>query len=113
LPFERRWHGLRHRKSRISHSPRLSRHPAREERVSAMFEQQLGRSVTIDQAAALLHVSRRTIYNRIRDGKLQTIRTLGGSQRVLLSSLDENRKPVWSEETVAPTRAPENGSHES
>ena len=33
-----------------------------------MFEQQLGRSVTIDQAAALLHVSRRTIYNRIRDG---------------------------------------------
>jgi excisionase family DNA binding protein len=62
-----------------------------------MFEQQLGRSVTIDQAAALLHVSRRTIYNRIREGKLQTIRTIGGSQRVLLTSLDENRKPVWSE----------------
>jgi excisionase family DNA binding protein len=57
-----------------------------------MFEQHLGRSVTIDQAAALLHVSRRTIYNRIRDGKLQTIRTIGGSQRVLVSSLDENRK---------------------
>jgi excisionase family DNA binding protein len=61
-----------------------------------MFEQQLGRSVTIDQAAALLQVSRRTIYNRIRDGKLLTIRTLGGSQRVLLSSLEENRKPVWA-----------------
>jgi excisionase family DNA binding protein len=61
-----------------------------------MFEQHLGRSVTIDQAAALLHVSRRTIYNRIRDGKLQTIRTIGGSQRVLLSSLEENRRPVWS-----------------
>jgi len=61
-----------------------------------MFEQQLGRSVTIDQAAELLNVSRRTIYNRIRDGKLQTIRTIGGSQRVLLSSLDENRKFVWS-----------------
>jgi excisionase family DNA binding protein len=65
-----------------------------------MFEQHLGRSVTIDQAAALLHVSRRTIYNRIRDGKLQTIRTIGGSQRVLLSSLDENRRPVWSTPTA-------------
>jgi excisionase family DNA binding protein len=61
-----------------------------------MFEQHLGRSVTIDQAASLLHVSRRTIYNRIRDGKLQTIRTIGGSQRVLLSSLDDNRKPSWT-----------------
>jgi excisionase family DNA binding protein len=61
-----------------------------------MFEQQLGRSVTIDQAAELLHVSRRTIYNRIRDGKLLTIRTIGGSQRVLVSSVDDNRKPLWS-----------------
>ncbi|MGH9140685.1 MAG: hypothetical protein ACRD2I_06035 [Vicinamibacterales bacterium] len=36
-------------------------------------------------------VSRRTIYNRIRDGRLQTIRTLGGSQRVLLDSVQEDR----------------------
>ena len=49
----------------------------------------LGRSVSIDQAAELLHVSRRTIYNRIRDGRLVTIRTIGGSQRVLLESLNE------------------------
>jgi excisionase family DNA binding protein len=61
-----------------------------------MFEQQLGRSVTIDQAAELLNVSRRTIYNRIRDGRLLTIRTIGGSQRVLLTSLDDNRKPAWA-----------------
>ncbi len=61
-----------------------------------MGEQHLGRSVTIDQAAALLKVSRRTIYNRIREGKLQTIRTIGGSQRVLVSSLDGNRKPEWT-----------------
>ena len=60
-----------------------------------MFEQKLGRSVTIDQAAELLNVSRRTVYNRIRDGKLQTIRTMGGSQRVLISSVEENRKVVW------------------
>jgi excisionase family DNA binding protein len=51
------------------------------------FEPRLGRSVSIDQAAQLLNVSRRTIYNRIRDGRLQTIRTIGGSQRVLMESL--------------------------
>jgi excisionase family DNA binding protein len=50
-------------------------------------EPRLGRSVSIDQAAHLLNVSRRTVYNRIRDGRLQTIRTLGGSQRVLVESL--------------------------
>jgi excisionase family DNA binding protein len=50
-------------------------------------EPRLGRSVSIDQAARLLNVSRRTIYNRIRDGRLHTIRTLGGSQRVLVESL--------------------------
>jgi excisionase family DNA binding protein len=61
-----------------------------------MFEQHLGRSVTIDQAASLLQVSRRTIYNRIREGKLQTIRTIGGSQRVLVSSLEDSRKPSWT-----------------
>jgi excisionase family DNA binding protein len=77
-----------------------------------VFEQQLGRSVTIDQAAELLHVSRRTIYNRIRDGKVLTIRTIGGSQRVLLSSLDENRKFVWGVRTE-PVRRPETGMAQS
>ena len=50
-------------------------------------EPRLGRSVSIDQAACLLSVSRRTIYNRIREGRLRTIRTPGGSQRVLMGSL--------------------------
>jgi excisionase family DNA binding protein len=50
-------------------------------------EPRIGRSVSLDHAANLLGVSRRTIYNRIRDGRLQTIRTLGGSQRVLLESV--------------------------
>jgi excisionase family DNA binding protein len=49
----------------------------------------VGRSVSIDQAAELLRVSRRTVYNRIRDGRLRTVRTIGGSQRVLLDSLYE------------------------
>jgi excisionase family DNA binding protein len=56
---------------------------------SEITEPRIGRSVSIDQAANLLRVSRRTIYNRIRDGRLQTIRTLGGSQRVLVESLHE------------------------
>ena len=51
------------------------------------FKPRLGRSVTIDQAAQLLGVSRRTVYYRISEGRLHTIRTLGGSQRVLLESL--------------------------
>lgn len=54
---------------------------------SYSFEPQLGRSVSIDRAAELLNVSRRTIYNRIRDGRLQTIRTRCGSQRVLVESM--------------------------
>jgi excisionase family DNA binding protein len=54
---------------------------------SDSFVPQLGRSVTIDRAAQLLGVSRRTIYNRIKEGRLATLRTLGGSQRVLLASL--------------------------
>jgi len=54
------------------------------------FEPRIGRSVSLDHAAQMLGVSRRTIYNRIRDGRLQTIRTLGGSQRVLLDSVHDN-----------------------
>jgi len=50
-------------------------------------EPRIGRSVSLDQAAKLLGVSRRTIYNRIRERRLQTIRTIGGSQRVLLESM--------------------------
>jgi len=52
-------------------------------------EPRFGRSVSIDQAAQLLNVSRRTIYNRIRDGKLKTMRTAAGSRRVLMESLYE------------------------
>lgn len=56
------------------------------------FEPQLGRSVTIDQAAQLLGISRRTVYYRIREGRLRTIRTLGGSQRVLVESVTAHRR---------------------
>ena len=46
------------------------------------------RSVLVNHAAEILGVSRRTIYNRIREGRLKTIRTRCGSQRVLLESLE-------------------------
>lgn len=55
------------------------------------FQPRVGRSVSIEQAAQLLTVSRRTVYYRIRDGRLRTIRTLGGSQRVLMDSVEEMR----------------------
>ena len=45
------------------------------------------RSVMIDQAAELLGVSRRTVYYRIREGKLRTIQMPCHSRRVLLDSL--------------------------
>ena len=57
---------------------------------AAMSEQQMTkeRSVLIPEAAGVLGISRRTVYYRIREGRLQTIRTRGGSQRVLWSSIE-------------------------
>jgi excisionase family DNA binding protein len=46
------------------------------------------RSVFVEEAAARLQMSRRTVYYWIRDGKLRTIRTVGGTQRVLIESID-------------------------
>lgn len=46
------------------------------------------RTLLIDDAARLLGLSRRTVYYRIRDGRLQTVRTIGGTQRVLVSSVE-------------------------
>ena len=56
------------------------------------LEPRVSRSVSLETAAELLGVSRRTIYNRIRDGRLQTVRTLGGSQRVLIDSVRDLRR---------------------
>ena len=53
-----------------------------------MKNSDMTRSVLLEQACELLGVSRRTLYYRIRDGRLQTVRTRGGSQRVLLDSIE-------------------------
>lgn len=59
------------------------------------------RSVLIDQAVAMLGVSRRTVYYWIRQGRLQTIRTRCGSQRVLLSSMVAQSHTPEPAETAA------------
>jgi excisionase family DNA binding protein len=51
------------------------------------------RSVSLVQASQILGVSRRTIYYWIRDGRLNTLRTPMGSQRVLMESV----KSHWLE----------------
>ena len=66
----------------------------------AGFEPRIGRSVSLDHAAELLGVSRRTIYNRIRDNRLKTVRTAGGSQRVLLDSLAVSSNSQRTEGTL-------------
>jgi excisionase family DNA binding protein len=52
------------------------------------------RSFFVNDAAALLGVSRRTVYYWIRRGRLQTMRTRGGSQRVLLESIEARLREV-------------------
>ena len=63
------------------------------------------RSVLIDQAVAMLGVSRRTVYYWIRQGRLQTIRTRCGSQRVLVASMAG--LPHAPEPAAAAARTPE------
>ncbi len=65
--------------------PRMDQHDDRNGR---------GPSLLISDAAAALGVCRRTVYYRIRDGRLQTIRTRCGSQRVLISSIEALRADI-------------------
>ena len=51
--------------------------------------QSVARSLSLDQAREALGVSRRTLYYWIKRGRLQTVRTSMGSQRVLVESLKE------------------------
>ena len=46
------------------------------------------KTVFVEDAARMLGISRRTVYYRIREGRLQTVRTANGSQRVLLESIE-------------------------
>ena len=60
------------------------------------MDRSMPRSVFVKEAAALLGVSRRTVYCRIKDGRLQTVRTACGSQRVLVDSIATLLREEWS-----------------
>lgn len=62
------------------------------------------KSVSIEHAGILLQKSRRTIYNRIHDGRLETIR-VGVSQRVTLESLFRQPEFVQQQRLIEYLRA--------
>ena len=57
-------------------------------------------AVSIIKAAQLVGVSRRTIYNWLASGKLDYVRTAGGSVRIFVDSLW--RDPLAAEQRSAP-----------
>lgn len=57
------------------------------------------KTVSIPRACELVGVSRRTIYNWIASGKVQYVRTAGGSVRIFEDTLW--RDPASSEEPAA------------
>ena len=63
-----------------------------------------GQTVSILKACEMVGVSRRTIYNWLRDGKLDYVRTAGGAVRILVESLwrDGKYKPVNHDLRVLP-----------
>lgn len=70
--------------------------------------QRLGRSVSLGHAAEMLNVSIRTVYYWIREGRLRTIRTLNGSQRVLVESMPGFGQPnIESREAFSPLSSSE------
>jgi excisionase family DNA binding protein len=58
------------------------------------------KTISIMKACELVGVSRRTIYNWLSSGKIEYVRTAGGSVRIFVDTLwrDPNR-----ERAVAPT----------
>ena len=57
------------------------------------FTSSISRSVSLERACRILGVSRRTVYYWIKLGRLQTMHTRLGSQRVLTDSV----RSVWTE----------------
>jgi len=51
------------------------------------------KTVSIPRACELVGVSRRTIYNWIAGGKVQYVRTAGGSVRIFADTLWRDPKP--------------------
>ncbi len=60
-------------------------------------------AISIMKAAQMVGVSRRTIYNWLASGKLEYVRTAGGSVRIFVDTLW--RDPARSGEHAAPASA--------
>lgn len=58
------------------------------------------KTVNTTQAAAIARVSRRTIYNWLKAGKLQWKRTAGGSVRIYEDSLWRGAETITGTETL-------------
>jgi excisionase family DNA binding protein len=66
------------------------------------------KTISIMKACELVGVSRRTIYNWLASGKIEYVRTAGGSVRIFVDTLwrdpnDSNRAPVqemWQAESL-------------
>lgn len=66
--------------------------------------------VTILKSCDLAGVSRRTIYNWLRDGKLEYVRTAGGSIRIYVDSLFRSRTGDGEPSRLAATTQSAGGS---
>lgn len=60
---------------------------AQQDHTPEHLRQMMHATCTIKQAMAIVQVSRRTIYNWMELGKLQIVRTAGGSPRIVKNSL--------------------------
>jgi len=58
------------------------------------------KTVSIPRACELVGVSRRTIYNWIASGKIQYVRTAGGSVRIFADTLWRDPSPVPDDDTL-------------
>jgi excisionase family DNA binding protein len=62
------------------------------------------KTVSIARAGELVGVSRRTIYNWMSGGKVQYVRTAGGSVRIFADTLwrePQAEEAVWTEEPLS------------
>lgn len=62
-------------------------------------------TVTIAQACAEVGVSRRTIYNWMASGKVQYVRTAGGSVRIFSDTLWRRAQPADEGGPTEPARS--------
>ena len=63
------------------------------------------KTISIMKACELVGVSRRTIYNWIAGGKIEYVRTAGGSVRIFVDTLWRDpmacaRPPMWADDSA-------------